>query len=369
MIRRALFGITSLVVTFALLLAPTLHSQTAPASVAPGPPGSDALPFLTELFSRYAHATIYHLEYTEEAELKGEFMRNWHKTTGVVVVGPRNQYRFQHRGESGQALQLSDGTTEWIYSPGLNQYTQQPTPSDGPSKIRTSASMALQRLSESQSTVHSIARRGELIQRASFVPDRDIQIGDKTVPCVVVTTEGVLPGSDGHITTTFTFWVEKQSGLIRKSVSRTEGELLGSSPGAPYVSEDERIYTIATLNPSSFPDGTFTFTPPATAVLVKQFTTKESQELPALLPSASGGRFCPLTKTYHGSPLTGKVRFSTTVRTKPGFVHLLDSFARPAVAASPIRALRAGFSVGVVDTFFVRTADDAVSNDNGFDFV
>ena len=60
-----------------------------------------------------------------------------------------------------------------------------------------------------------------------------------------------------------------------------------------------------------------------------------------------------------------------TIRTRPcsGFVPLLDSLARPAVAASPIRALRAGFSVGVVDTLFMRTADDAVSNDNGFDFV
>jgi thiol-disulfide isomerase/thioredoxin/outer membrane lipoprotein-sorting protein len=298
------------VLLLVLLLAPTLHSQTPPASIAPGLPGSDALPFLTDLFSRYAHATIYHLEYTDEAELKGEYMRNWHKSTVVAVVGPRNQYRFQYRGESGEALQLSDGTTEWIYTPGLNQYTQQPTPSDGPSKIRTSASMALQRLSESRSTVHSIARRGEMIQRATFAPDQDVQIGDKTVPCVVVTTEGMLPGWGGKITTASTFWVEKQSGLIRKSVSRTEGELLGSSPGARYVSEDQRIYSVATLNPSFFADDTFAFTRPASAVLVKQFTDKEGQELaklvgkplPAITLKDSAGREVSL-QSFQGKHL------------------------------------------------------------------
>ena len=36
-----------------------------------------------------------------------------------------------------------------------------------------------------------------------------------------------------------------------------------------------------------------------------------------------------------------------------------------AVAARPIRAVRAGVAFGVVDTFLVRAADDAVSHDHG----
>ena len=36
-----------------------------------------------------------------------------------------------------------------------------------------------------------------------------------------------------------------------------------------------------------------------------------------------------------------------------------------AVAARPIRAARAGVAFGVVDTFLVRAADDAVSHDHG----
>ena len=51
------------------------------------------------------------------------------------------------------------------------------------------------------------------------------------------------------------------------------------------------------------------------------------------------------------------------------FANLLNSLPRPAVAASPIRALGAGFTLGVVDTLFVGTANDAISNDDGFDLV
>jgi hypothetical protein len=42
----------------------------------------------------------------------------------------------------------------------------------------------------------------------------------------------------------------------------------------------------------------------------------------------------------------------------------LDAFASEAIAASPVRALRAGFSLWVVDAFFVRAADEAVGDDH-----
>jgi outer membrane lipoprotein-sorting protein/thiol-disulfide isomerase/thioredoxin len=261
------------------LLIPTLRSQTRVNSAESGQPGSDALPFLTDLFARYGHATTYDLEFTEESQFKGENIRNWNRALTRAALGPGNQYRFEHRGEYGDALQVSDGKTEWVYSPGLNQYTQQPTPSDGPSKLRSSAFMGLQRLSESRSTAHSISRLGEMIRSAKFAPDQDIQIAGGTIPCFVVTAEGQLPISETHITITFIFWVDKHSGLIRKSTSRREGELAPSEPGVHFVGEHEEIYTVAVIDPDSFPDGTFTFTPPATAVLVKQFISKESQEL------------------------------------------------------------------------------------------
>jgi hypothetical protein len=43
----------------------------------------------------------------------------------------------------------------------------------------------------------------------------------------------------------------------------------------------------------------------------------------------------------------------------------VDALAGKAVATGPVRALRAGFSLGVVNAFFVRAADEAVGNDHG----
>jgi hypothetical protein len=48
---------------------------------------------------------------------------------------------------------------------------------------------------------------------------------------------------------------------------------------------------------------------------------------------------------------------------------LVDALMGEAVAARPIRAVRAGVAFGVVDTFLVRTADDAVGHDHGTSLV
>jgi hypothetical protein len=71
--------------------------------------------------------------------------------------------------------------------------------------------------------------------------------------------------------------------------------------------------------------------------------------------------------TTNSAELTGIYPRQNRSYSLPG--PLLDSFPRPAVAAGPIGALWAGFSFGVVNTLFVRTPNDSVSNDNRFDLV
>jgi len=295
-----------------LLISVALRAQTSPGPIAPGPPGSDALPFLSGVLSRYAHVSTYRLEYTEERQLTGEFLRDWSKSINVAIVGPANQYRFEHRGESGPALQVSDGQTEWVFSPDLNQYTQRPSPASGPSHVRTLASMGLQRLMESQNEAKSISRFADQIRAATFVPDENLAINGSVLPCSVVTTEGLLPVPGVKITISFTFWIEKNSGLIRKLGIRREGLLVPSDPAGQYVGEDLTIYSVAELNPPSFPDGMFTFTPPLTAVLVKDFQSKQTQELgklvgkplPALtVKNSQGGAVSLQTLQGAGKPL------------------------------------------------------------------
>jgi thiol-disulfide isomerase/thioredoxin len=273
---RILWGLVALVL---LLLPPLFARQNSPASMQPGPPGSDALPFLTDFLSQYARATTSHLEYTKESRTESESLKHWSKAVIVAIVGTENRYHFELRGEGGGAVQISDGSTEWVYSPGLRQYTQRATPNSGPTVLRTLAATGLQRLSEPQIAAKSLESLGHSIRSARFAPDEQLQVGPKTVTCIVVVSEATLPGFGSPVSRTITYWIDKESGHIRREKIRMEGELLSTEPGTQFVMEDDRVYSVAELNVTSFPEGTFTFSPPITAALVKEFDEKQSQAL------------------------------------------------------------------------------------------
>jgi hypothetical protein len=165
-------------------------------------------------------------------------------------------------------VQVSDGKTEWIYFQPLNQYTQQPTPTAGPTQVRSSAAIGLGSLREAQNMVNSIAHRPELVRTATFASDQTSDVNGKKVSCTVITTEGGIPDSPGHVSTRFTCWIDKQSKLIRRATDRMEGELIPSEHNAQYQQVTDTLFTVAELGPPSFPDGTFTCIPPASAARV-----------------------------------------------------------------------------------------------------
>jgi hypothetical protein len=107
---RILWGLVALVL---LLLPPLFARQNSPASMQPGPPGSDALPFLMDFLSQYARATTSRLEFTRESRMEGESIKHWSKAVIAAIVGPENRYHFELHGEGGSAVQISDGKTEW----------------------------------------------------------------------------------------------------------------------------------------------------------------------------------------------------------------------------------------------------------------
>jgi thiol-disulfide isomerase/thioredoxin len=239
---------------------------------------------LTELLARYTHASSYHFEYIEEHQTNTEFSRNWSKAFITSIVGPANHYRFERRGDFGAAVQISDGQTEWIYYAPLNQYVQQPAPGAGPSEVvsRSRAAIGFGRLRQSESHMKNFVYLKSMVRTATFVPDQTIEVAGKSMPCIVITTEGEMPNAREHITTSFTFWIDKQTKLIRKSSQHSEGELT-AEPGAHWSGLDERLYQVAEIDVSNFPEDTFSFAPPASAILVKEFEDEETQELAKLV--------------------------------------------------------------------------------------
>ena len=232
---------------FYLLLLPMLlvnlraHGQTSSVSLEPGAPGSDALPFLTELLARYTHASSYHLEYIEEHQFDSEFSRNWSKAFISSIVGPANHYRFERRGDFGTAAQVSDGQTEWIYYSPLNQYVQQPAPRVDPSEVTSRAAIGLSRLRQAQAHMKNFAYLRSMVRTATFVPEQTIEVAGKSMSCIVITTEGAMPNAQSPIAIHLTFWIDKHSKLIRKSTQRSEGEMT-AEPGAHYSGLARKIH-------------------------------------------------------------------------------------------------------------------------------
>jgi thiol-disulfide isomerase/thioredoxin len=285
------------------------HAQNSSAPLDPGAPGSDALPFLTELLARYTHATSYHLEYIEEHQFESEFSRNWIKAYTTSIMAPANHYRFGRQGDFGTAAQVSDGETEWTYYSPLNQYTQRPAVSSGPSELVSSAAIGLSRLRQAESHVKNLGHLRTMIRTASFASEQTIEVGGRDLSCFVITTQGEMPNAESPITIRFTFWIDKQTKLIRKSRQLSEGELT-AEPGAHYSATDDRLYQVAELDVSNFPEGTFGFAPPRSAILVKEFEIKETQELaklvgksaPSLTLKTSGGKEVTL-QSFTGKPV------------------------------------------------------------------
>jgi thiol-disulfide isomerase/thioredoxin len=169
--------------------------------------------------------------------------------------------------------------------------------------------MGLRMLRQDQSHMKNFAHLGSLVRTAAFAPEQTIEVAGKSVSCIVITTEGERPDSQDHITTRFTFWIDKQTKLIRKSIQRSEGEL-AREPGAHFLSVTDRLYQMAELDISHFPEGTFSFAPPPSAILVKQFEDNQTQELsklvgkpvPALTLIDSGGKEVTL-QSFAGKPV------------------------------------------------------------------
>lgn len=285
------------------------HAQTSSAPLEPGTPGSDALPFLTELLAQYTHASSYHLEYTEEHQFDSEFSRNWSRAFITSIVGPANHYRFELRGELGTAVQVSDGQTEWIYYAPLNQYVQQPAPRAGPSEVMSHSAIGLSRLRQAQSHMKNFVYLRSMVRTATFVPEQTIEVAGTSMSCVVITTEGEMPDAQSPIKIRFTLWIDKQTKLIRKSTQRSKGELT-AEPGAHYSGLDERLYQVAEIDVSHFPEDTFSFAPPPSAILVKEFEDKQTHELAKLVGKsvsavtlkASGGKEVTL-QSFVGKPV------------------------------------------------------------------
>ncbi|MFY9531817.1 MAG: redoxin family protein [Candidatus Acidiferrales bacterium] len=243
-------------------------AQTAPGASLPGERTADALTFLKEVCHRYEHVASYHIESVEEWQTNGDFSRNWSKSLTTAIVASGNRYRFERRFSSVWWLQVSDGKNEWIYQPSSQQYTQQPAPDSGPSRFK-SPYYTFQELNEAQDIPKNLSRWSISIRSAAYLPDEIIELNGKLMNCYLIEAQAKSQQTD--ITLRLTFWIDKDTHFVRKVREQEEGPIILNEPYEHYVSDRIILYPVADLDASSAPDSFFTFNPPSTAKLVKEF--------------------------------------------------------------------------------------------------
>lgn len=84
----------------------------------------DAAELLQQISKKYATATYYHVEATQESISKSALSGGWDKSIFTAIVAPGNRYRFEGHTSFGWPLKVSDSKTEIHYNADFHEYTQ-----------------------------------------------------------------------------------------------------------------------------------------------------------------------------------------------------------------------------------------------------
>src|SRR6266478_1518852 len=230
-----------------VLLCPLVAgAQEVSSSGNTGEMPSEALKFLNQAFDRYAHASTYHIETVEDHELSGPFRRSWDQVITTAIAAPDNRYHFEVRAEEVWFVQVSDGSTEWLYQPELHQYLQRPAPSPGPSRLQRNKLRGAFQLEQAQDTRKHLIDMQKLFLSAVFLPNEDLEVNGKNVTCrVIKAPRKELPGLSPKIVSELTFWIDEKGGVIRKIAEHTEGPLRPNHPEDHYVNKRTTLFNVA----------------------------------------------------------------------------------------------------------------------------
>jgi thiol-disulfide isomerase/thioredoxin len=295
-------------------------------SVAAADAGSppDATKLLDDAKQRYADARYYHLEATEERTTKGEYSRNWFKTTTTAIMAPDNRYRFEVHTSGRWWVQVSDGHNEWIYRPGVQEYLKQTTPESGPTEFKDSQSSGSTStpasrdplfyeeavLTTAQKTMQTLSSSLSKMGGAVYMRDETLTLNDKEVPCYVI--ESVRrSGIGAQGTYQQLLWIDKETRLVRRIETHSGGAYNPNMPDEALVFDTTTTYTAIELDPSSEPDNLFALTLPEKAKLVTKFESHNSSfsgkdmagsAVPSLTLHAADGSAVSLA-SFHGKPV------------------------------------------------------------------
>ena len=307
------------VALFSLLAA----SLASPQSISAAP--SDAIAILQQVGQRYTDAKSYHIQAIKELTDTNDFQHNWHKTILNAAEAPGSRYHFEALTGSGLALDVSDGTTEWVYSAAVHAYTQKPARSDSPTMPRGITILDSGPI-EAQDLRKSLADLSQHYKSATQLPDETITLEGTRIPCMVIrmlSSDLKHPSTD-ETSSEETIWIDRSRMVVVKRLKRSSKYWNMGGVQIPIKEDDLTTYPTMDLDLQEADSLLFSFSPPQNARLVEALPDP-------FTPDQTGKAAPPLTlKSADGKQVT-----LASFRGKPVLIDLWASWCAPCVDSLP----------------------------------
>jgi len=342
----------------AFILITSLRSTGGPQNTGgtalPGDNRADPFTLLKLARQRYANATFYHIEAVTEEQMNADFSKNWSKSISTAIVAPGNKYRFEAHTNWEWWELVSDGKTEWLYSPATQEYKKQAAPVRGPSRFKSSGLQTFLGLTDAQDTIENLAELLLSVRSAAYLPDETLTVNGNSVTCYVIEIQGKYhPGWSPDTKSLLTLWVTRENQAIRKVRERMEGPLVMNEPEEHYISDKATVYSIVELHAPPVPDNLFTLALPPTARLVEEFQNPQRAGRDTLLV----GKPAP---DVNLNSTDGKVVSLRSFQGKPVLLDVWATWCGPCVESMPsVRQLYNEASVHGLVLVSIDEDDDA----------
>lgn len=265
----------------------------------------DALELLKNVEATYSAMGSYSAKATHVIEMNGANLQNKMEMSMAIAVDRSGRFRIDSTGMMGM-LMVSDGSTVWVYTPQLNQYSKFSLgqaqasaqsqgaldQSEGDLDVRAEGGMAML---ASVNPLHGYQSLGSNVKEAKLLRSEKVHVNGSEVDCWVISVEYESPASPTtgaraqktaespgfELAPTKTLWVDKTRYLVYQEESANKITMPGANE--PINERDTTKFDSVSVDEPISPD-VFTFTPPPGAT--EMDTSKEIERVKGQKKSA-----------------------------------------------------------------------------------